>query len=93
MKVIDLGSIRAEQESQREDWHGRKLSQAELNSLTWEEKEKIVMDTVVTIPIEAPELWEKWSGVPAELFSRWKMKVDHEKFGRPINLFGMNKEN
>lgn len=89
-KVID---IRAAQE-QEQDWHGRKLSKMELDSLTWEEKEKIVMDTVLTIPIEVPELWEKLSGVPAHLFAKWKYKVDMEKFGQPINLgFGMNKEN
>lgn len=83
-KVIDIGAIREERESQREDWHGRKLSQAELDALSWEEKCEIVDRTIITIPIATPQMWADFSGVPKETFMKWKYTTDMQRFGRVL---------
>lgn len=83
-KVIEMGAVKDQQESRKKDWHGEKLSQAEMDNMSWDDREKIIDRTIITIPIATPQMWADFSGVPAEVFMRWKYKIDMEKYGRVL---------
>lgn len=81
MKIIDIEAVKQD----KPNWHAdRKFTKAEMDNMSWEQREEIIDRTIMTIPIATPQMWADFSGVDEKTFMQWKYRIDMSKYGRVL---------